>query len=249
MHALTRWEHWADRQLHRQHAACSAVFVASDGMRERLKSAGVTRIVRAPFAVHSDLLRIARRPHSGPKGILYAGRLDGDKEFTLVLDVLTRLLERTDVRVTIAGAGRCARRVAAIEHPRFRYLGHVIDRRVLAAVYAANDVLLAPGRFETFGMSALEGAAAGLLVVGPSEGGTGELLSQCRSPLTFPAGSSAAFLETIVKAIEADHSGVLERARALARQHGSWDEAVARHVGIYLSMLGCESSERVGRTA
>ena len=249
MRSLARWEQWADRQLHRQHAACSAVFVASDGMRERLQSAGVSRIVRAPFAVHSDLLRIARRPHTGPRRILYAGRLDGDKEFALVLDVVPRLLERTDVRVTIAGAGKFARRVAAIDHPRFRYLGHVIDRRVLATVYAANDILLAPGRFETFGMSALEGAAAGLLVVGPSEGGTGELLSRCRSPLTFQPGSSAAFLDAIVRAIESDHSGVLERARVLARQHGSWDEAVARHVGVYLSMLGCESEEQVGRTA
>jgi alpha-1,6-mannosyltransferase len=247
--AVDRWERWADRQLHRLHAACSAVFAASDSMRERLASAGVGRIVRAPLAVHADLLRIARRPHGGPRRILYAGRLDSDKEFNLVLDVLPRLLERTDVRVTIAGAGKYARRMAAIDHPRFRYLGHVVDRRVLAAVYAANDVLLAPGRFETFGISALEGAAAGLLVVGPSDGGTGELLAQCRSPLTFTPGSSAAFLDAIVGAVSSDHGGVLERARALARQHGGWDEAVARHVGVYLSMLGRESAERAGLTA
>jgi len=218
-------------------------------MRERLKSAGVTRIVSAPFGVHPDLLRIARRAHARPRRILYAGRLDPDKEFDLVLAVLPQLLERTDVRVTIAGAGKFARRMAAIDHPRFRYLGHVADRRVLSAVYAAHDVLLAPGRFETFGMSALEGAAAGLAVVGPSEGGTGELLGQCMSPLTFTPGSSESFMDAIVDAIESDHSALLDRGRALARQHGSWDEAVARHVGVYLSMLGCDSAELVERTA
>jgi alpha-1,6-mannosyltransferase len=247
--ALTRWEHWADRQLHRLHSACSAVFVASDGMRTRLNSTGVTRIVNAPFGVHQDLLRIARRAHTGPRRILYAGRLDPDKEFNLVLAVLPRLLERTDVHVTIAGAGKFARRIAAIDHPRFRYIGHVADRRVLSSVYAAHDLLLAPGRFETFGMSALEGAAAGLPVIGPSEGGTGELLAQYRSPLTFRPGSSEAFMDAIVDAIESDHRALLERGRAVARQHGSWDDAVARHVGIYLSMLGRESDERVGRTA
>ena len=246
---LDRWERWADRQLHRLHGACSAVFAASESMRERLTSAGVSRVVTTGFGVHPDLLRVARRGHAGPRRILYAGRLDPDKEFGLVLAVLPRLLERTDVRVTVAGAGAFAARLSGIDHPRFRFLGHVADRRVLAAVYAANDVLLAPGRFETFGMSALEGVAAGLLVVGPSEGGTGQLLKACRSPLTFAPGSAAAFMDAIVDAIECDHCALLERGRTLARQHGSWDDAVARQVGIYLSMLGRESDERVGRTA
>jgi len=246
---LDRWERRADRQLHRLHGACTAVFVASEVMRERLKGAGVTRIARTPFGFDRDLLRIARRSHPGPRRILYAGRLDPDKEFNLVLEVLPRLLERTDVNVTIAGAGGFAARIGAINHPRFRYLGHVVDRRVLSAVYAAHDILLAPGRFETFGMSALEGAAAGLLVVGPYEGGTGELLLQCRSPLTFTPGSAGAFMEAIERAIESDGGTVVERGRALACQHGSWDEAVARHVGVYLSMLGRESEDRVGRTA
>lgn len=247
--SLDRWERWADRQLHRQHAACSAVFVASSGMRDRVKSTGVDRVVSAPFGVHPELFRISRRPHRGPAGILYAGRLDGDKEFGLILEILPKLLDRSDVRVTIAGTGKFARQVAAINHPRFRYLGHVADRRVLSTIYAANDVLLAPGRFETFGMSALEGAAAGLLVVGPSEGGTGELLAQCQSPLACTPGSPAALLAATERAIESDHSALLERGRTLARQYGSWDDAVARHVGIYLSMFGRESAERMGRTA
>ena len=57
----------------------------------------------------------------------------------------------------------------------------------MRAAYASHDVLLAPGRFETFGMAALEAAAAGLVVVGPDQGGTGELLRQIASPLMFPA--------------------------------------------------------------
>jgi len=246
---LTRWEQWADRQLHRLHRASSAVFVSSDRMRERLTSAGVDPVVKVPFGVHPDLLRVARRARSGRCRILYAGRLDADKEFSLVVDVLPRLLGRTDVQVTVAGAGTLARRLASIDHPRFRYLGHVADRRVLTAVYAAHDVLLAPGRFETFGMSALEGAAAGLLVVGPSDGGTGELLAQCGSPLTFTPGSSEGLLRAIIEAIESDHRALVQRGRALARQYGSWDDAVARHVGIYTSMLGVESRDRVGLTA
>jgi glycosyltransferase involved in cell wall biosynthesis len=246
--SIDRWAHAADCELHRMHAACSAVFAASDVMCERLKTLGVDRPVKAGFGFHPDLLRIVRRPRLGPARLLYAGRLDADKEFGLVLDVLPELLKR-GVHVTIAGVGKYQRRVASIAHPRVRYLGHVVDRRALCAVYASSDVLLAPGRFETFGISALEGAAAGLLVVGPSEGGTGELLEQWRSPLTFTAGSRASFLASIDTALGIDAAPLVERGRALARQYGSWDEAVARHVGLYVSMLGRDSQEPVGLTA
>ena len=247
--SVDRWERWADLQLHRLHDACAAVFVASDVMRERLKAVGVRHVVKASFGFDPDLLRIARRVHEGPKRILYAGRLDSDKEFELVLDLLPELLERRNASVTIAGAGRYQRHVDSIRHPRFRDLGHIVDRRALCAVYASHDVLLAPGRFETFGISALEGAAAGLLVVGPSEGGTGELLRHWRSPLAFAAGCRASFRRCVQDAIATDPGPLLARGRALARNHGTWDDAVARHVGFYLSILGRESDELVGRTA
>jgi alpha-1,6-mannosyltransferase len=218
-------------------------------MRDRLKSVGVRHVVKASFGFDPDFLRIARRVRPGPKRILYAGRLDADKEFELVLDLLPDLLARGDVSVTIAGAGKYQPHVESIRHPRFRYLGHIVDRRALCAVYASHDVLLAPGRFETFGIAALEGAAAGLLVVGPSEGGTGELLRQCRSPLAFAAGCRASFRSRVLDAIATDPGPLLERGRALARNHGTWDDAVARHVGFYLSILGRGSVEPVGRTA
>jgi glycosyltransferase involved in cell wall biosynthesis len=247
--SIDRWAHAADRSLHRMHDACDAVFVASDVMRRRLSEVGVDHAVKAGFGFHPDLLRIVRRPRGGPARLLYAGRLDADKEFGLVLDVLPELLKREDVRVTIAGAGRYQRRLASMTHPRLRYLGHLFDWRALCAVYAASDILLAPGRFETFGISALEGAAAGLLVVGPSEGGTGELLANWRSPLTFTPGSRAAFLNRIEDAMMIHPAPLVESGRALARQHGTWDEAVAHHVAIYEAMLGRASEERVRRTA
>jgi glycosyltransferase involved in cell wall biosynthesis len=249
MPALQRFEGWADRQLHRQHAACDAVFVTSDVMLERVGAAGVTRASKASVGVDQDLFRIVRRPVPGPRRILYAGRLDDDKEFGLVLDVLPDLLRRPDVRVTIAGAGKHASRLAAIEHPHLRYLGHVTERSVMQAIYALNDVLLAPGRYETFGLSALEGAAAGLVVVGPTAEGTGELLRECRSPLAFSPGCRTAFLHRIHAAIDSDHAAVIRHGRAVAARYGSWSDAVARHVAIYESLLGADEPVRLNRTA
>jgi alpha-1,6-mannosyltransferase len=233
-----RFERWADRQLHRQHAACHAVFAASDTMLQRLAEVGVTRAARAAFGVDPDLLRLRRRWPPERRSILYAGRLDEDKEFGLVLDILPRLLERPGVRVTVAGAGKHAGRAAAIAHPRFRYLGHLTDRGAMRTLYATHDVLLAPGRYETFGLSALEGAAAGLVVVGPSAGGTGELLRQCGSPLAHAAGDAGAFLDAVIAAIEGEHRVLVERGRAIAARFGTWSDAVARHVAFYESLAG-----------
>ena len=247
---LERFEHWADRELHRMHAGCHAVLVASEAMRKRLEMLGVRRVVTAGFGVDPALLVIARRRSpNGPKRLLYAGRLDDDKEFGLVLDILPDLLRRTHVQVTVAGLGKHERRLRASAHPRLRYVGHLADRAAMRMLYANNDILLAPGRFETFGLSALEGAAAGLLVVGPDEGGTGELLREWQSPFTFPAGHADAFADRVRVAIDADPRALIERGRALATQHGTWPDAVARQLAAYERLLQhsavCTSKERL----
>ena len=237
--AATRFADWADRQLHRQHAACHAVFAASDAMVRRLADAGLTRVTKIGFGVDPGLLRLVpRRRPADARRVLYAGRLDDDKEFGLVLGILPRLLARQDVRVTIAGAGKHAPAVAAFAHPRLRYLGHLADRTAMRALYACHDVLLAPGRYETFGLSALEGAAAGLVVVGPSGGGTGELLGECGSDLMFTPGCPESFLDRVGAALDGDHVDLVRRGRRVASQFGTWSDAIARHVAVYESLLG-----------
>jgi len=244
-HVSARFGEWADRELHRMHAACHAVFVASDAMLRRLESLGVRRVVRTGFGVDAGLLRIARPSHERrTTRLLYAGRLDDDKEFSLVLDAVPDLLQRRDVSLTIAGAGKYGARVRSMNHPRVRYVGHVADRDAVRMLYATHDVLLAPGRFETFGLSALEGAAAGLVVVGPNQGGTGELLREWRSPFVFAAGRPEAFMERALAAIDTDLQSHVERGRAMAAGYGSWSDAVARQVAGYEALLDSSASER-----
>jgi len=214
-------------------------FVASELMYSRLQHAGVDHVTKVSFGVEPALLAV-RRPKAGTarrRRLLYIGRLDDDKEFELILSALPTLLRRPDVFITIAGAGKHQKRVAALSHPRFRYLGFVSERSAIRAIYAANDILLAPGRFETFGLAALEAAAAGLVVVGPDEGGTGELLRQMQSPLVFEASDRQAFLERIVASIESDISPLAERSRAVAAGYGTWSDSVTRHMAVYESML------------
>jgi alpha-1,6-mannosyltransferase len=222
----------ADRVFYRVQAAYDLTMVTSVTMERRLRAHGVTRIVKVPFGVDQELFDIARpagRPRD-PIRLLYAGRLHNDKDVRVLLDVLPSVLARPDVEVTVAGTGPYRDRFAAWSHPRFTYLGFIRDEEAMREIYAANDVLLAPGRFETFGLAALEAAAAGLIVVGPDEGGTGELLEEMQSPFIFKAGDAASFLAATGRAIDSDRDRMAGQSRALARTYGTWSDAITRQV-------------------
>jgi alpha-1,6-mannosyltransferase len=233
------------RLLTDAHGVCDSTFVASEWMRRRLIDSGVPRVVNVGFGVDPELLAMRRsRATRRIIRLLYVGRLDDDKEFGMILAVLPGLLCRPNVRVTVIGTGKYRRRLAALAHPRLRTPGFLSDRAALHAAYATHDVLLAPGRFESFGLSTLEAAACGLIIVGPNVGGTAELLRQMASPLMFPAGDTAGFASAIDVALNGEWRHLAERARTVARYYGSWDDAVARHVAVYEAMAGGDVEAR-----
>jgi alpha-1,6-mannosyltransferase len=235
-HRLTSW---ARRGLALEQRQFDLTLVASETIRARMQLAGVRNVVKVAFGVDPALLALERpRPGTArPRRLLYAGRLDDDKEFRLVLDVLPDLLRRPDVSLTVMGSGKHRPAVSAVRHPRFQYLGFVDDPAAVRSIYASHDILLAPGRFETFGLAALEAAAAGLVVVGPQDGGTAEILRQMESPLSFRSGERAAFLDRVLTAIDGDISVLSRRGRTIAGGFGTWPDAVARPVAVYESMV------------
>lgn len=206
-----------------------------------LRAGGVSRLRQLPFGAAPEFFdlptaSVALRRQGAtdePIRFLYAGRLDRDKGVELLLAILPRLLEDADVEVTVAGRGALDARFRAFRHPRFRHAGFIAGTMEMAALYAGHDVLLAPGPHETFGMAVLEAMAAGLPVVGPRAGGTGEMLGQAGSPFLFPPGDAEAFLDAILRTKSTDLAAESERARAVARTYGTWDEAIARMVSAW----------------
>jgi alpha-1,6-mannosyltransferase len=241
---------WLDERLSALHARFDATFVSSEAMRAKMARLGLINVVKVGFGIDPELLMMRRRRRKRRTRLLYAGRLDDDKEFGLLLNAMPELLGWSDVSVTVVGNGKYQADLAAYSHPRFRYLGFLSDRAAMRAVYAAHDVLLAPGRFETFGLSALEASAAGLIVVGPDCGGTGELLRELESPLAFTAGHRRMFVERVAAAIDSDTAGLAERGRLVATRHGTWRESVARHVAAHEQLLGYDNrTEAIGLPA
>jgi alpha-1,6-mannosyltransferase len=185
-HKVPRWMadpvlHVSSRAFYRVQASYDMTMVSSTVSVDRLEHEGMTNVWCTPFGVDSTLFDAARQRLrvDRPRRLLYVGRLDRDKQVELLLATLPALLENDDVFVTVAGTGRLRATFDRWRHPRFRYVGYVRDRAALAALYSRHDILLAPGAYETFGLAALEAAAAGLIVVGPDRGAPARSCVRC----------------------------------------------------------------------
>jgi alpha-1,6-mannosyltransferase len=227
----------ADRYFFHVQRLYDVTVTSSEWIESMLLERGIRRTIRSSFGVDPEFLAIGRRrltSASRPRRrLLYAGRLQSDKGIDLLLDALPRLLQRTDAHVTIAGSGPAY--AACVRHAssRVRVVGYVRDRRSMAALCREHDILLAPGPHETFGLAALEGLAAGLVVVGPSAGGAAELLSQLARPYMFDAGSRDGFVRAVEEAMLSIDEAEVEAAVALAERYGTWSDAIARGVQNY----------------
>ena len=228
--------------VHRAERGYDALLVSSLHAATQWRARGVAHVHHVPFGADAVFFDAgaARTTQlaEATRRVLYAGRLDDDKDVTVLLQALPALLEDANIdRVTVAGDGAHRPQVEAISHPRFRYLGYVAGRQTLARLYADHDIFVTTGTHETFGLAALEAAAAGLIVVGPDRAGTGALLSELAHPYTYVGGDPQALVHTVVAAARADRADAIRESRSLAAQYGDWHAAVGRMAGNYEGLL------------
>ena len=216
----------------RLQSSYDATLAASRWVADRLTAAGVARVRVTPFGVDPALFEIgaARVPHDGPLRLLYAGRLDRDKEVRLLLEALPALLDTTDAAITVAGRGALEAPFKAVAHPRFAFAGYVADRARMLDLYRTHDVLVSTCGRETFGLSVLEAAAAGLVIVGPDGGGAGEMLRSIPAPFVFRRGDSASLLAAVREALASDRRQACDESRRMAAGYGTWSDAIGRLV-------------------
>ena len=183
-------------QLRFEHPIC-----VSRAVRDILTAGGAAvehaRIIYGGTTVEDFDLARAHSPSGSPDGkclrLLYIGRLEATKG----VHTAVQAMERLDASVTldILGAGDpdyTAALQAAVAQGgmdgRVHFLG-AARRSEVPGVLAQHDVLLFPSEWnEPFARSVLEGMAAGLVVVGTTTGGTGEILVDGETGLTFAAG-------------------------------------------------------------
>lgn len=245
----------ASRLFYCVQRAYDCTVATSRVMQTQLSEHGVDRVVRMPFGIADffftaePLVNDTAEKRSPIIKLLYSGRLGRDKAIELVEQVVPRLLERDDVEVSVMGRGVGDNPLKHIQHPRYRYLGYLANRREVAQIYRDHHVLLAPGPYETFGLGILEALASGLVVVGPDAGGAGEMLRELPHGFLFQAGNGDDFYQAIMRAIACDLPHRSAESRALATIYGTSDDAVGRLIAYYEHKVGAAATAGVGENA
>ncbi len=176
-------------------AQCNAVdrlIVPSSAMREALQGYGVrTAITVLPTGIENEPLappaaaEAFRRRHAIPVEaplLLYVGRLAGEKNIELLIDMLPAVLAaRPDTVLAIAGEGparsRLERRVTGAGlGASTRFIGYMRRDGELQSAYRAADLFVFASKSETQGLVLLEALDQGTPVVAVAEMGTRDVL-------------------------------------------------------------------------
>src|SRR5262249_27454861 len=109
--------------IRRRHARYRATLCASRVVADELTRHGVPRVVRVGPGV--DLETFCPRPSARSERplIVYAGRLNGEKDVATLLDAWTLLPPRLGATLLVAGSGPLVPLLAG--RPGVRYLGYV----------------------------------------------------------------------------------------------------------------------------
>ncbi|MEU3891753.1 glycosyltransferase [Streptomyces sp. NPDC029041] len=195
---------------------------------------GVRNVVRAPLGV--DLVQRhpalrdpevrARHAHEDETLLVMCSRLSVEKRPGTALDTL-QTLRRRGRRAVLVVAGDGPLRTRLEQRAResglpVTFLGHVCDHRLLGALQASADVVLAPGPAETFGLAALEAMACGTPVVASASSALSEVIGSAGAVAADHGGAFADAVDLLLEGREADRR---EAARARAECFG-WDAAV-----------------------
>ena len=241
--AAERLAEWYEGLIYRH---CTMTIVLNAGMTERLKRLGVERMCCLPCGVDPGTFSPARRAQAlrtrlaiNPQStvLLYAGRLSAEKELDVLFDAYAQLPPR-DFVLLIAGDGPDAKAISrrAETNAGITYLGHVESRAELATLYASADILLIPGRHETFGMATLEAICSGLPVVGIRNSGTATIVP-AEIGILAREGDGVDF----ARAISTVATWPLDRLRTVchsfAAERYSWELVLDQYVEVYRRVI------------
>ncbi|WP_106850046.1 glycosyltransferase [Blastococcus sp. Marseille-P5729] len=164
------------------------------------------------------------KPTAGGIRLVHAGRLSAEKDPTLSARAAEYIAGTgVDVELIVIGSGPEAAQVA--RHPHARMVGYVDGPHRMAELLRSADVFVAPGPFETFGVSALEAMACGLPVVCRESGSISEI------PQTRPAPGTAQGFGEAALALRRDPRARAGSAASAASY--TWEEAARQLLAGY----------------
>lgn len=229
------------------YGACREVYVPSASMADALvkdRSQALLRLwprgvdtARFDPAKRSAAWRASHGIGEDDVAIAFVSRLVREKE----LDTLVRmfhLLEQRGIahRGLIVGDGP-ERAALQRQLPNAVFTGF-LDGDELATAYASSDVFVFPSETETFGSVTLEAMASGVPAVCADATGSRSLVVPGQTGYLIEPRNAEDFADRAGSL--AQSTGLRQQFGAAARQRSlefSWDEAMARILGYYRSLL------------
>ncbi len=181
------------RWTRRLHAGADRTLAPSTWAMEALHEHGIPRVYRWGRGVDTDRFHPKHRDEQyhaklAPNGELlvgYVGRLAPEKH----IERLAALDALPGVRVVVVGDGP-QREALTRSLPNATFLG-LCTGADLARVYAALDVFVHTGPYETFCQAVQEAMASGVPVLAPDAGGPRDLVQHGRTGYLLPTGEDA----------------------------------------------------------
>jgi alpha-1,6-mannosyltransferase len=241
-------EQLAGDYLRRLALSGNGVFVGSQHLIRILGGWGVPRLIHLPLGVDTKIFqpvsqerkRELRKKLGLPletRVLLYVGRFSPDKDTALLLRAWSSLekKESSDWLGVMVGSGQMKEDVDGYtrNHPRVRTTPFLKDPEALAEWYQAADLLLHPGRWETFGLVLLEAQACGLPVIAFRGGAMDEQSHDVTHWVT--ERSSEAFALAVQKKMRRIEEIDRKPLSSFIDQNFSWDKTFARQLAEYES--------------
>jgi alpha-1,6-mannosyltransferase len=236
------------RYVRRLGGLVQATIAPTRAVVRELESVGVPNVLHVPLGVDLDRFHPSRRARAGitrlqlglPEGplALYVGRMAAEKDIDILLRAWLEVERRTGVRLVLIGSGPALRRLRRTAGgARATWLPYQRDRDLLADLYAAVDLYVAPGSAETFGLSAMEGLASGLPVLSVDRGGVAESVSLSGAGRLYASGDPAHLAEQAIGILGEDLVALGSLGRRYAEEHHGWDAVLDRLFGVYRTVL------------
>ena len=241
---------------------CDLTFAATATQARRVREYGVDGTHVVPLGVDLGCFSPQRRSRDWRLGhgvgdddllLIYCGRLDGEKDVTVLADAFARLTAGAQAAGDAGGAPRqwhlmllgegplretLQRRAAGL--PGLHVMGYERDRDAYATALASADLYVTAGAHETFGLAVVEALASGLPVVGVDAGALRERVSPGLG-LLGPVGDAGAFAANI-RSVARQRQAMARAARehVLAAGYG-WHRSFERLLGLYGRALAGEA--------
>jgi starch synthase len=182
-------------------------------------------------------------------------RLDEQKGFGILLDVVDSLLMKTSAQLVILGRGREHYQVKLMEvagrYPQRVAVLITFDEAVAQLVYAGCDMFLMPSQFEPCGLGQLVAFRYGAVPIVRRTGGLVDTVQNLTDDLSEGTGfvfdeySPGALLAAVVRATNAFEmkepwQKLVQRIMTL---DFSWQHSVEKYVSIYTKALEARQNE------